>query len=266
MKIVFSDLDGTLLDKATYSYERSSDSVKLLRRRGIPLLLCSSKTMAEMETLRRELGVADPFIVENGSAIVVPKGYFPFDVGEERDGAFTVELAPRVEAFERRLRALLASAKVKYTTFAEMTADEVSRDSGLAPDHAEEARRREYTMALKFPTEEERQAGRRAIASGGLTCFSGGKYLTVGDGGSKGKAVRELLGFFTRAFGPVVSYALGDGENDVSMLREVDVPFLVQSSRGCWTEVDLKTVRRIPSVGPDGFAKGVADIVGSSEG
>lgn len=266
MKIVFSDLDGTLLDRTTYSYERSLASVEMLRRSRIPLLLCSSKTRAEMEPLRRELGVTDPFIVENGSAILIPKGYFSFDVGKEMEGAIRVELAPRLEAFERRARAALDSAGVRYATFAEMSADEISNDSGLPLEQAARARRREYTLTLKFPSEADLQAGRHALSGSGLTCFSGGRYLTVGDGGNKGTAVTELTSRFARAFGTVVSYALGDSENDIAMFRAVDVPIIVQHSEGRWTEVGLDNVRRIPFVGPEGFARGVDEIIGPSVG
>ena len=121
-------------------------------------------------------------------------------------------------------------------------------------------------MTLKFPTEADLQAGRRALSGSRLTCFSGGKYLTVGDGGDKGTAVKELTGFFVWAFGTVVSYALGDGENDIAMFRAVDVPIVVQYSEGRWTEVGLDKARMIPFVGPEGFAKGVDEITGSSVG
>ena len=266
MKIVFSDLDGTVLDRRTYGYERSLAPIGRLKQNRIPLLFCSSKTRAEMDSLRKELGVTDPFAVENGSAVLIPEGYFRFDAGEEHEGLIRIELAERLEAFEARLGETLDSAGVGYTTFEKMSAEEVSRDSGLGLGQAEEARKREYTMTLKFPNEAELQAGRRAISSSGLTCYAGGWYLTVGGGGCKGKAVRALKGLFARAFGDVVSYALGDGENDVSMFKEVDVPFLVQSSQGTWTEVGLEAVRRIPFVGPEGFAAGVEEIVGPSAG
>ena len=70
--VVFTDLDGSLLDGETYSFESATQALKALRMRNIPLILVSSKTRAEMEPLRRRLNHRDPFIVENGAAVFVP--------------------------------------------------------------------------------------------------------------------------------------------------------------------------------------------------
>ena len=78
--IVFTDLDGTLLDHATYSWEPALPALSLLRERQIPLVFCSSKTRAEIEHYRRELGNLDPFISENGGGIFIPDGYFDLSV------------------------------------------------------------------------------------------------------------------------------------------------------------------------------------------
>ncbi|UCH52084.1 MAG: HAD hydrolase family protein, partial [Chloroflexota bacterium] len=62
--VIFSDLDGTLLDRATYSYDKALPTVDYLRERGIPIVFCSAKTRVEQEVYRRELKVFHPFIVE----------------------------------------------------------------------------------------------------------------------------------------------------------------------------------------------------------
>ena len=69
--IVFSDLDGTLLDHETYAWDAAVPALGILRQRKIPLVLCSSKTAAEIFPLRAELGFADcPAIVENGAGLL----------------------------------------------------------------------------------------------------------------------------------------------------------------------------------------------------
>jgi mannosyl-3-phosphoglycerate phosphatase len=71
--IVFSDLDGTLLDHATYSWQAAVPALEALKERGIPLILASSKTSAEIAELRAETGFADcPAIVENGAGLLEP--------------------------------------------------------------------------------------------------------------------------------------------------------------------------------------------------
>lgn len=64
--LVFTDLDGTLLDHHTYSWQPARPALERLDGLKIPLILCSSKTSPEMLGLRAELGNRHPFIVENG--------------------------------------------------------------------------------------------------------------------------------------------------------------------------------------------------------
>jgi mannosyl-3-phosphoglycerate phosphatase len=66
--LVFTDLDGTLLDSRTCSYEKSLAAINRLEQKGIPIIFCSAKTRAEQEVYRRELGLRHPFVVENGGA------------------------------------------------------------------------------------------------------------------------------------------------------------------------------------------------------
>ena len=64
--LVFSDLDGTLLDHQSYSFQGAEKALQRLLHHSIPLILTSSKTRAELETLREKLGLHTPFIAENG--------------------------------------------------------------------------------------------------------------------------------------------------------------------------------------------------------
>ncbi|MCP4726565.1 MAG: HAD hydrolase family protein, partial [bacterium] len=73
MKAVFSDLDGTILDFNTYSYDEAREGMNLLKERGIPLIPVSSKTLIEMKGLHRELQLSFPFVFENGGGIAFPE-------------------------------------------------------------------------------------------------------------------------------------------------------------------------------------------------
>lgn len=69
--IVFTDLDGTLLDHDTYSYQPAQEALEKLRATNTPLILASSKTASELIPLRSELGFSHcPAIVENGAGLL----------------------------------------------------------------------------------------------------------------------------------------------------------------------------------------------------
>ncbi len=74
--VIFTDLDGSLLDAETYRYNAARAALEELTACQVPLVLCTSKTRAEVEPLRQELGNTDPFIVENGGASIFPTRTF----------------------------------------------------------------------------------------------------------------------------------------------------------------------------------------------
>ncbi|MFQ6092792.1 MAG: HAD hydrolase family protein [bacterium] len=69
--IIFTDLDGTLLDRQAYSYREAEPALDLIKKRDIPLIFCSAKTRAQQEVYRKELDFHGRFIVEDGGAVFV---------------------------------------------------------------------------------------------------------------------------------------------------------------------------------------------------
>ena len=67
--MVFSDLDGTLLDHDGYSFEAAKPALVALAERAIPVVPSTSKTLVELEILSVEIGLSGAAIAENGAAI-----------------------------------------------------------------------------------------------------------------------------------------------------------------------------------------------------
>ena len=65
---VVSDVDGTLMDHS-YDLTPAKETIKILQKLSIPIILCTSKTASEVKVIRKELNLTDPYIVENGAAI-----------------------------------------------------------------------------------------------------------------------------------------------------------------------------------------------------
>ncbi len=62
--IIFTDLDETMLDLDNFSFEHSQTALRLIKGKGVPLILSSSKTRAEIEVDRRRLENNHPFVSE----------------------------------------------------------------------------------------------------------------------------------------------------------------------------------------------------------
>ena len=65
---IVSDVDGTLMDHS-YDLTPAKETIKYLQKLSIPVILCTSKTAAEVKGIRKDLNLSDPYIVENGAAI-----------------------------------------------------------------------------------------------------------------------------------------------------------------------------------------------------
>jgi len=258
--ILFTDLDGSLLDPQSYSYEGSQEAIRWLKERQIPIVFCSAKTRAEQEVYRKALGISDPFIVEEGGAILIPRGYFPFSLQPQRwiDEYAVVELGLPY----KQIRAVLARLKGEFRgeikTFGDLRAEEIAHDSGLSLEMARLAQQREYTETLKFEgLEEEVRRFLRRVEEKGLSWSRGERYYRVRGKADKGEATRVLLDLFKKAFGQVRSIAIGNSLSDEPMLRVVDCPILLQEPDGGWASVDISGLHRLEGFGPAGWTRAI---------
>jgi mannosyl-3-phosphoglycerate phosphatase len=144
--VLFTDLDGTFLDGRTYSFDESLPASREAKHRGVPVVYVSSKTRAEIEEIRAATGVGDPFIVENGGAVYVPMGYFPFEIDRStrRDGYDVIELGVPYQRLVAALDDIRERLDLPLVGFSDLTEEEVAALTGLPPSTAALAKRREW--------------------------------------------------------------------------------------------------------------------------
>ncbi|MCD6567640.1 MAG: mannosyl-3-phosphoglycerate phosphatase [Dehalococcoidia bacterium] len=261
--VLFTDLDGTLLDRDTYSCAAALPALELLRSMKIPIIFCSAKTRAEQEAHRQELGITDPFIVENGGAIFIPRDYFsfPFDYHRRKGDFMVIELGISYEKIRRSLCRIREEGQFHFKGFGDMSAEEVMAITGLDMEAAHRAREREYGETLEFGERaDEIERALRAIRASGLNYTHGGRFYGVMGPNDKGSAVSLLLDLFHKKLGQLKSIGIGDSINDVPMLSAVDVPMLVQKAGGSWENINLDRLQKIQGIGPAGWARAVMQI------
>ncbi len=268
--LVFTDVDGTLLDHDTYSFSAAREALALLAREGMPLILCSSKTRAELAALQRELEIAHPFISENGGALFVPDSYFPFDVpGSARvDGYQAIEFGVPYADVVRRLRAVADRLGIGVIGFNDLDDQDVADACDLPIEHARRARQREYDepFLVHGPT---RSADRRrlfqALEADGLRCTAGGRFDHASGPTDKARGLAVLRMLYRRAQRRrIVTVGLGDALNDVPLLREVDIPIVVRSRddrRAAALRRLLPYSRLTSASGPSGWNEAIGEVV-----
>jgi mannosyl-3-phosphoglycerate phosphatase len=235
MKVVITDLDGTLLDQDTFEWAAARPAIERLKVRGIPLIFCTTKTRAEAEPWRTELENIHPFIVENGGALYIPFGYFPFPVPFARkqqiyeDQTYeVVQLGDRHAVLHQALREAAAETGCVLECFSEMTEDQIARRCHLSPEHAALAKRREYDEPFTILSGDT-GALQRAVEKRGKKWSRGGRFYHITGQHDKALAVMTLLRCYYQVHREVVSIGLGDSPLDIEFLRVMDRAVIVSS-------------------------------------
>ena len=265
-QIVFTDLDGTLLDSRTYSYEKSLAAIERLREDGIPIIFCSAKTRPEQEIYRDELGLFHPFIVENGGAIFIPRAYFPFpfDYHKAVDDLLAIELAIPRGRVRRLLTKIGRENDFHFKGFADMSAVEVAEITGLTLESSKLAQQREYDEPVEFDSSgKDVSEFLSKLGQAGLNWSYGGRLHHVMGGGGKGKAAEILSRLYRKMWGEITTVGLGNGLNDLPLLEQADIPILVQKRDHSWEDMNLPRLRKVQGVGPEGWSRAIAEVFGS---
>lgn len=267
-RLVITDLDGTLLDDETYDVEPARPGLNALRHRRLALVLCSSKTRAEMEPLAAELGLDTPLIVENGGAIVLETRWLPFlPPGGQRDGdRLVIPLGSTRDTLVAALGDVAGEAGVTVRSFAAMTPREIGDMTGLGPEAAERAQKREWDEPFVVETDDPEAAGPRleeAARRRGLRVTRGGRFHHLTGTSDKGLAVRMLVQLLPHeTHGRTVG--LGDAANDLPMLEAVDRPILMPRRDGSFDpdlEASLPEAERAPAPGPAGWSRAILSVL-----
>ncbi len=259
MIIVFSDLDGTMLDHSTYSANKSKNAIELLIRKKIPLVFCTSKTFAENEFFRKKLGDSDPFIVENGGAIYIPENYFSFHFPYTRrvKNYFVIDFGPKREVLLEAMDEL-KSKGIKVKSFADMGVEEIAEDAGLSLEMAKLAKEREFTMPFKLLDENKISELKKFAHTHDLNLTKGGRYFHLMGQFDKGEAVEKLSALYKKEFKKIETIAFGDSQNDFEMLGSVDKGFLVGKIDGKFASNKFSHAE---GIGPEGFSKKIMELL-----
>ena len=270
---IFTDLDGTLIRHEDYSFALVKSLLSRLQTKRIPVILASSKTRPEVEHYRREMKLSDPFIVENGGAIFLPRYCFQLtDLRKhqaslrDRGNYVCLELGRPYEELVKVLVQVRLEAQVSLVGFHEMDLDQIIQHTGLDRQQAQWAAQREYDepfLILDDPSVGTFRTVKRLAAQRGCRVVKGGRFYHLTGKSNKGRAARMLMQLYRKAHQIQVFIGLGDSENDLSLLESVNVAVLMAKPDGTF---DATVLQRMPSVrralaGPAGWLQIVSALL-----
>lgn len=295
-KVVFTDIDGTLVDINTAEYGKETDKlIRLIKERDIPLILTSAKTRLEQNKIKEDLGLSDPFIVENGGAIVIPKGYFPDyalrDIkyplretqetkNEARDvnHEIVVELGKPADYIRAKLSDIRKKYGINFRGVADISVEKLSNLALISRDQAKRMAQRNYGETILQIQSEDIARFIKYVQEDGMKVIHGGRFFDVTVGTDKGIAVGILKKLFKDKFhNNVTFFGIGDSTNDIPMLNLMDIPILVQRQDSSWVdygEIKMKNavdssrssissnkLIKVEGIGPNGWENAIHKII-----
>ena len=274
--LLFTDLDGSLLDHDTYSHKAASPSLAALKSLAVPVIPTTSKTLAELLPIRAALNNTDPFIVENGAAIYIPVGYF-----EQQPDNTTLYIkegfefweysqAPTRAHWQQLLRKISAQFddqfSGKYIDFQNLGTQGIANLTGLSLTQAALANQRGFSEPIHWlGNNVEKKQFIAALESIGAHIVEGGRFLHLIDRDAcKGAAMQRLTASFKEngKHRHYICIAAGDSHNDISMLEAADIAAVIQSP--IHSAPTLKRTEKTylsEHFGPEGWNEVIAKIL-----
>lgn len=265
--IVFTDLDGTLLNSESYAYDAALPTISTLKERGVPVIPVTSKTRSEVETLIRQVGLTEPFVVENGSAIFVPREDCPFDLpAGEDDGPYRVmALGVAYVMVRAGLKAIAQTLGRPLKGFGDLSVEQVQQLTGLSADDAHRAKMREFTEPFLTPKNVSPEDLTGAVEEMGFKVVVGDRFShLIGGEAGKGRAVHLLTELYRPTFPPgepIVTIGLGNSPNDLDMLENVDCPVVLPGPSGPHPQLATKGWTVAPHPAPEGWAEAMDQLL-----
>jgi mannosyl-3-phosphoglycerate phosphatase len=227
--LIFTALDGALLDSRDRLSPEAEEALFEVERRHVPLVLISSRTRAEIEPLRRKIGHNHPFITEGGGGIFFPDGYLNVQIPDsQRIGRYLgITLGRPYQEVCEALDDIAEECKVGVAGFHHMSTREIAENLGLRSRDAELVRSREFDEPFYFTSNDENAITQFVDTSKerGFDARSGEPFWHYSSGCDIARAVRIVTKLYRDATrNKFRAVGIASEADNVSWLRAVDLP------------------------------------------
>jgi len=249
--LIFTDLDGTLIDHNSYSFDKANEMITYIKDNNIPLIIVTSKTQQEVLNMQKQLNISHPFIVENGGGIFIPHDTH---VEQITMGKTYTEALEFIELYKDIFN---------ITSFSDMTVEEVSKLTGLNEIDSSLAKKRDFTEPFIIEDESNITVLKELCKQEGFDIVKGGRFyhlITLGQ--DKANAIMRLKKIYEeKNTNTYTTIALGDGENDKTMLDCSDISILIKKFDGSFIDYEKKELIKTDFIGPTGWNESLKEIL-----
>ncbi len=264
--VITTDMDGTLLNHDDYRWQAARPVLDFLQQVHIPVILNTSKTLSEVKDWIERLAIDHPFIIENGSAIYCPKGYFKSsdairNTGRSHQTVYDViqlgESIDRLLEFKRRHAPDIES-------LVECSLGRAIEMTGLTREDAKAAQDRRYTVPLFTDDKDNLLLLEGKARDEGFQIVSGGRFSHLMGTCEKGRAIQHLCRLYEQQQDSDIGLiALGDSNNDRAMLEVADHPIVIRNHHDGWLDMPGERIYRTSQQAPEGWVEGIVQVLGT---
>ena len=216
---IVSDVDGTLMDHS-YDLTPAKETIKLLQKSSIPVILCTSKTASEVKVIREELKLQDPYIVENGAAIY----------GESLEKGEII-LGKKYELLEEILNLISKEIDYKLIPLNNLSDQEATKLTGLTGNSLNLMRERHWSMPFLNPPCFLEDRINNCCERFKVDIFKGNRMShLLSKNSNKGKAINALKEYSDNQNVNIIG--LGDSPNDLPLLLNADYRIVIPGVDG----------------------------------
>ena len=241
---IVTDVDGTLMDHS-YDLTPAKETIIRLKELKIPVILCTSKTASEVKVIQEDLGLNDPYIVENGGAI-----YSDYDI----EGRWEIILGERYQNLENILKKLSNDVNFQLRPLNDLSDYEANSLTGLSGDSLNLMRDRHWSMPFLNPPDDLVDDLKQFCHKYEVVIFRGNRMShLLSKNSSKGKAIKKLKEFSNNTNVKIIG--LGDSPNDLPLLKEADHRVVISGINGPNKKLldDLNDLDYVVSEEPHGY-------------
>ena len=248
--IIFTDLDGSLLDKETFKFDEIKDYFKELISKGIKIIPNSSKTESELTDFNEQYKLNLTFISENGSSI---HGLNLIN----KDLPDKISLSRPVDQIISIYNEIIPNdLKQKINFILKLNVKEQKKIFGLPQDKMILAKNRNYSLPIQFKGNEiEKNEFVKIINDVGLTVQTGGRIMNICDNVNKSKAMLKTLQLISKVLDDeIITIGVGDNENDIEMIKQAHYPCLVRNENFNSSLINIDNLIKSTEPSPKGWA------------
>ena len=228
--LIVTDLDASLLEE-DYSYTAALPAIEALKALECPIVLNSSKTLAELKQLSLELELDSPVIGENGGHV-----FFP-----DPEPHTAIQGLARVDIL-KYAHELRAKKGYRFEGFTDWSVEEIAEHTGLRLSDAQLASERFITEPILWNDTSERwEVFLSEMEEIGARALLGGRFIHLMGKADKAQGLKTVQQFYCEKYPHTewMTVALGDSPNDQQMLDAADIAVVIPHAGGRRIEATL---------------------------